>query len=161
MAPIERFANLISSSINHVAFNPLVTATLLWILTKAPLSLRHSIIARIGVLRDPKRLARIVRALKVCLALGVASVVNKRLSDVALNNGRWTSTSEKRRWKWDEEVAVVTGGCSGIGELIVEGLVGKGVRVAVLDINELPASLQGSKLAPASFSVSQSVSISS
>lgn len=37
---------------------------------------------------------------------------------------------------WDNEVAVVTGGSSGIGALTVMGLAEKGVRVAVLDIVE-------------------------
>jgi all-trans-retinol dehydrogenase (NAD+) len=41
---------------------------------------------------------------------------------------------------------VVTGGCSGIGELVVKRLIGRGIKVAVLDIQELPASLQGCKL---------------
>jgi all-trans-retinol dehydrogenase (NAD+) len=36
----------------------------------------------------------------------------------------------------------VTGGCSGIGELLVKKLVKKGVKVAVLDIQQLPPSLQ-------------------
>ncbi|KAH7412180.1 hypothetical protein DE146DRAFT_674521 [Phaeosphaeria sp. MPI-PUGE-AT-0046c] len=138
---IQRATGLVSSSIGQVAFNPLVSAALLWALTKGPVGLRNRLVANIGILRDPKRLAQIVKALKVCLALGVTSIVNRQLNDVALNAGRWTS--EKKRWKWEEEVAVVTGGSSGIGELIVKGLVGNGVKVAVLDVNDLPASLQG------------------
>jgi hypothetical protein len=69
--------------------------------------------------------------------------VNRQLNHAALNAGRWTS--EKKRWKWDSEVAVVTGGCSGIGELTVRRLVGRGIKVAVLDIQQLPPSLQGCK----------------
>lgn len=82
--------------------------------------------------------------------------MNRKLSDVALNNGRWTAWSEKKRWKWDEEVAVVTGGCSGIGELIVKGLAGRGVRVVVLDINGLPGRLRGGEFVFDSFSIIQS-----
>lgn len=147
MALVQRATNLISSSVNQVAFNPIVSAALLWVLTKAPVGFRDRIINKIGILRDPKRLAQLVKALKVCFALGVTGVVNRHLNDVALNAGRWMSSSEKKRWRWGEEVAVVTGGCSGIGELIVKGLVGKGVRVAVLDVRDLPASLQGCKSA--------------
>lgn len=44
-------------------------------------------------------------------------------------------------WKWDFEIAVVTGGSSGIGEAIVEGLLRKGVRVAILDVQKPPANL--------------------
>jgi len=39
-------------------------------------------------------------------------------------------------------VAVVTGGCSGIGAVVVRGLMRNGVKVAVLDIQPLPKSLQ-------------------
>lgn len=96
-----------------------------------------------AILRDPKRFAQIVKALKWCLALGVTGVVNRQFNDVALNAGRWTS--EKQRWNWHEEVAVITGGCSGIGELIVKKLINRGIKVAVLDIQSLPPSLQGCK----------------
>jgi all-trans-retinol dehydrogenase (NAD+) len=115
----------------------------LWILTKGPDGLRDRLIANITVLRDPKRLAQVVKALTWCLIFGVTGVVNRRLNDVALNAGRWRS--DKNKWNWGEEVAVITGGCSGIGELIVKRLVGRGIRVAVLDIQDLPKSLQGCK----------------
>jgi all-trans-retinol dehydrogenase (NAD+) len=71
----------------------------------------------------------------------VLSIVSKQFNHVALNAGRWGS--EKKRWNWREEVAVITGGCSGIGELTVKRLVDRGIKVAVLDVKELPASLHG------------------
>jgi hypothetical protein len=95
-------------------------------------------------LRDPRRYPQIIRALKWCLGLGVAGVLSKQLNHVALNAGRFKS--EKVRWDWNQEVAVITGGCSGIGELTVKRLVNKGIRVAVLDIQQLPPSLQGCKM---------------
>lgn len=39
-------------------------------------------------------------------------------------------------------MAVVTGGCSGIGEEIVKGLKRRGVRVVVLDVQEVPERLK-------------------
>ncbi|EAQ84344.1 hypothetical protein CHGG_08358 [Chaetomium globosum CBS 148.51] len=54
----------------------------------------------------------------------------------------WRLTAAKG-WDWPNEIAVVTGGSSGIGKGIVERLVALGVRVAVLDIQELPKELQG------------------
>lgn len=140
---LRRATDLLTSSIGHVAFNPLVSAALLWILTKGPVGLRDRLFSKIGVLRDPKRFAQIVKALKWCVALGVTGVVNRQFNDVTLNAGRWTS--EKQRWNLNEEVAVVTGGCSGIGELIVKRLIGRGIKVAVLDIQSLPPGLQGCK----------------
>jgi all-trans-retinol dehydrogenase (NAD+) len=143
MSIVTRASGLVTSSIGQVAFNPIVSAALLWVLTKGPVGLRERLTGNIGFLRDPKRVAQIVKALKWCLVLGVTGVANRQLNSVALNAGRWTS--EKKRWNWSEEVAIVTGGCSGIGELIVKRLIGRGIKVAVLDIQDLPASLQGCK----------------
>lgn len=70
--------------------------------------------------------------------------MNKQLNRIALN--AWRVRSEKKRWIMNQEIAVVTGGCSGIGERIVKGLVNQGVRVAVLDIHQLPLGLQGCRL---------------
>jgi all-trans-retinol dehydrogenase (NAD+) len=136
---LRHASTLLTHSIGQVTLNPVVTAALLWILTKGPVGLRR----KITYLQDPLRLEKVVKALKWCLALGVTRVVNNKLNDVALNGGRWKD--EKKRWNWNNEVAVVTGGCSGIGGLVVKRLVNKGIKVAVLDIQELPASLQGCK----------------
>lgn len=138
----QRVLNLITLSIGHVTLNPIVSGALLWILTKGPVGLRSQLTSRIAALRDPVRYVQILKALKYCLALGVTGVVNKQLNQVALNAGR--IRSEKARWNWRQEVAVVTGGCSGIGQLVVKRLVSKGIRVAILDIQQLPPSLQGS-----------------
>jgi NAD(P)-dependent dehydrogenase (short-subunit alcohol dehydrogenase family) len=92
-------------------------------------------------LRDPIRHATIIRALKWLLTFGLLKNVNKTLNQIALNSYRLRP--ETARWKWDKEVAVVTGGCSGIGSLIVKRLVNKGVTVAILDIQQLPPALQG------------------
>jgi all-trans-retinol dehydrogenase (NAD+) len=146
MVALRHVLNLLTTSIHQVALNPIVTAALLWILTKGPEQLRSQLTSRISALRDPRRYAQILRALKLCLALGTAGVVNKQLNHIALNAGRLRS--EKARWNWSQEVAVITGGCSGIGELVVKRLVNKGIRVAVLDIQQLPPSLQGRKLLP-------------
>ena len=40
------------------------------------------------------------------------------------------------------EVGVVTGGCAGIGVEVVKGLAGRGVKVVVLDVAELPERLK-------------------
>ncbi|KAH3955554.1 hypothetical protein HBI81_016670 [Parastagonospora nodorum] len=130
-----------STLAGHIALNPIVTSALLWILTKAPVSVRARLTDRIAILRDPRRVEQIVKALKWCLAFGVTGAVNRKLNQVALNGGRWGS--ETAKWDWSKEVAVVTGGCSGIGALVVKGLVGRGVKVAVLDVNDLPANMQG------------------
>ncbi|KAJ4378651.1 hypothetical protein N0V86_005521 [Didymella sp. IMI 355093] len=139
MSALQRVSNLVSLSLSHLALNPALSATLLYVLTQSPASLRARL-SRVNALRDPTQHAKIVRVLKWCLALGVLKHVNRALNRLALNNYRVRSTAAQ--WQWDREVAVVTGGCSGIGALIVKRLVNRGVRVAVLDVQELPAELQ-------------------
>ena len=129
--------------------NPVLTASLLWVLTKGPPQVRERLFARFASLRDTTKLNRIVKSLKWLLALGLLKNVNKYLNSVALNAYRLKS--EKKKWDWNQEIAVVTGGCSGIGELTVKGLVKKGVKVAVLDIQQLPASIQGCMFAHSYF----------
>jgi all-trans-retinol dehydrogenase (NAD+) len=138
---LRRVLDLLTSAISQAALNPFVTAALIWILTKGPEQLRSQLTSRIAALRNPRRYTQIVNALKWCLAFGTAGVINKQLNHIALNAGRLRS--EKARWNWSQEVAVITGGCSGIGELVVKRLVSNGIKVAILDIQQLPPSLQG------------------
>ena len=74
------------------------------------------------------------------LALGVVGSVNKKFNQLALNAYR--GNDERKRWVWKQEIAIVTGGCSGIGLLLVKRLLQRGVKVAILDIQELPPALE-------------------
>ena len=109
---LHHILNIAGTTAGHITLNPLVTAALLWVLTKGPTQLRSQLTTRVRALRDPFRYAQLVKALKWCLIAGTARVVNKQLNHVALNAGRLRS--EKARWNWSREVAVITGGCSGI-----------------------------------------------
>lgn len=82
----------------------------------------------------------VITLLKVFIALGLVHNASSLLTSVALNNWQWRS--DKHNWEWSKEVAVVTGGCSGIGEEIVKGLNKRGVRVVVLDVQEVPDRLK-------------------
>lgn len=146
---LQRVSNLVALSISHLALNPAVTASLLYILTKGPSALRARLTSRFAALRDPTRHATIVRALKWALALGLVKTTNRTLNHLALNNYRLRSSAAQ--WRWDKEIAVVTGGCSGIGSLIVKRLTTKGVTVAILDIQQPPPDLQGRTTPPRSF----------
>lgn len=83
---------------------------------------------------------KVITALKWLFALGVIDRANGILNRWALN--AWRFSSVKNNWRWYQEVAVVTGGSSGIGEVIVRTLAEKDVKVAVVDIQPLPASLK-------------------
>lgn len=134
-------SKFVSSTVTHVALNPLVTGTLLWVLTKGPPRARNALINAVSALRSPQTLARATRLLKWLFGLGVVRAINRKLNDLALNAYR--INNEKKRWKWNEEIAVVTGGCSGIGLVLVKRLLRKGIKVAILDIQQLPPTLHG------------------
>lgn len=141
---VQRITKLLSLSLSHILLNPILSASLLYALTKAPLRVRTQLEHHFSALRDPVHCARIVRVLKWLLALGVTRKVNAGLNEVALNGGRWGVGVQGKAWNWNEEVAVVTGGCGGIGELIVKGLQRKGIKVAVVDVQDgLSEGLRG------------------
>lgn len=85
--------------------------------------------------------------LQVLVGLGVVRTINSGLNALATNNWRISSTPPGGKWDWPNEIAVVTGGCGGIGLALVEGLTAKGVRVAVLDIQDPPPSLKSNSKA--------------
>ena len=71
------------------------------------------------------------KALKKLLILGVLDRVSRWLDDAVTNN--WTADT----YVWSQEVVVVTGGSDGIGKIVVHLLAEKGIKVAVLDVQEL------------------------
>ena len=110
--------------------NPFVTGTLVWSLTRA----RRAIKARSGY-------STLLILLKALLVLGTLKRINARLNSIALNH--WRLRTDRSRWNWTEEVAVVTGGCSGFGLLVTKRLVRRGVKVAIVDLAPLPDRLAG------------------
>lgn len=82
-----------------------------------------------------------ITSLRILVALGLVRTLNRGLNTMASNSWRLCAA---KGWDWPNEIAVVTGGSSGIGKGIVERLAALGVHVAVLDIQDLPKELQGS-----------------
>jgi 3-oxoacyl-ACP reductase-like protein len=78
-------------------------------------------------------------------AFGITSIhyLSSQLTELARNNWRLPDTG---RWNWKDEVAVVTGGCSGIGEEIARALAKRGVKVVILDVSPLPERLESGEL---------------
>jgi hypothetical protein len=62
----------------------------------------------------------------------VLNAASDFLSDKVVNN--WSGGDV---WDWSKEVVVVTGGSDGIGMRVVGLLAERGVKVAVLDVQEL------------------------
>jgi all-trans-retinol dehydrogenase (NAD+) len=81
--------------------------------------------------------------LKIALGFAVLRRLNHVLSIIGANSWR---LSTPPGWDWPGEIAVVTGGCSGIGKEVATKLTAKGIRVAILDVQEAPESLQTNPL---------------
>lgn len=136
----------LSGPVAAAVVNPLFTAPLLWLLTKAPGQFQEPALRQLARLPASFTVPRIVSALKWLVVFGVVDKLNGWLSSLATNG--WSVRSDADRWIWPREVAVVTGGCSGIGEVVVKGLVEKGVKVAILDVQPLPKRLEHSMPPP-------------
>ncbi|KAF5025489.1 hypothetical protein F66182_2394 [Fusarium sp. NRRL 66182] len=78
-------------------------------------------------------------ALQILFGFSIVRSINQALNSMAHNAWRLRPA---RNWDWPSEIAVVTGGSSGIGLRMVQRLAELGVRVAVFDIQGLPKELQ-------------------
>ncbi|KAF2754955.1 NAD(P)-binding protein [Pseudovirgaria hyperparasitica] len=136
-----RTGTWITSAAKNIILNPVLTGPLLWLLTKAPVGYRSSFIDILGPLMNTANSTRFVNHLKIAFALGIIRGLNWAFNLWAL--AKWST--KKTNWVWNEEIAIVTGGCRGIGMLIVDGLVTRGVKVVILDVSDLPARFQSHK----------------
>lgn len=65
------------------------------------------------------------------VGLGLLNTVSNWLSNATINN--WKNDT----YVWSNEIVVVTGGSDGIGKVVVHLLAEKGIKVAVLDVQDL------------------------
>ena len=86
--------------------------------------------------------ASVQAILKGAFALWLAFDVNAALSRWAENRWLW---NDEAAWRWEDELAVVTGGSNGIGAMVVRELVARGLKVAVLDLEPLSDDLEEGK----------------
>lgn len=81
------------------------------------------------------------RALGALVVLRLAKGLNSYLSKRAQNNGQRIS-----KWNPQKELVVLTGGCSGIGNQIMEDLSRMDVRTIILDLNQPSFPLRESSM---------------
>ncbi|KAI8623355.1 NAD(P)-binding protein [Xylariaceae sp. FL1651] len=131
--------------LREVVFSPLLSGLLLSTVTYAPDALRDGLLKLVSRLSgqhappSSRDLSTINTVLHVLFALGVVRHLNRILNTMAANSWRLAASGG---WDWPNEVAVVTGGSSGIGKEIVKRLAALGVRTAILDIQDPPKSME-------------------
>lgn len=128
-----------------VSTEPLITAPLLYLLTRGPPHLRERILApfRTNVLayNGVAKVAALITALKLLTSLGVVRRINAALNALALNN--WHLGRPGKAWNFGpgkEEIVVITGASSGFGKEMVKGFQGY-ARVVAIDIAPFPDEL--------------------
>ncbi|KAH6879518.1 hypothetical protein B0T10DRAFT_582952 [Thelonectria olida] len=142
---------LYSPAIDHVArlgrvvLSPLLSGPLLLLVTYSPetvhnvlVSVAHALPGHLEASSPDVSTAKTV--LRALLGLGILRQVNQLLNTMAANSWRLRAS---KGWSWPDEIAVVTGGSSGIGQSVVKKLVALNIRVAVFDLQDLPKELQG------------------
>ena len=115
-------------------FNPILTGAFLFALTQAPDQVREPLLQHLRQHLSGENIERLITGLKYLVGYGALTQTSLWLSEIAQNNFRLFS--EKSRYDWPNEVAVVTGACGGVGSLIAKGLAAKGIKVACLDIRD-------------------------
>ena len=115
-------------------FEPIVTGPILGLLLYTPeptwrRTLESTFLSHINDLHTPKSILGILA--EEC----VVSKTKGELNSWATNN--WQIRAG-HGWNWTSEIAVVTGGCSGIGKAVAEALTSYGICVAVLDVQDAP-----------------------
>lgn len=127
--PGFRVGVVLTNLAKQTAFEPIFTGPLLLytlrLIPQIPDRLLPDIVKAIAPYIDR---TKATTALAALFGLGVLRKLNNWLSDQVVNN--WTSD----RYDWSKEIVVVTGGSSGLGELVTKDLSLRGIRVVIIDI---------------------------
>ena len=130
-------ANLITRTV----LNPLVTAPLLLLFTQAPEQVREPILDQLRQHVSTDTITKAITALRWLTGLGLARWLHNSMNELAQNNFRLRS--EKHRYYWPKEIAVITGAAGGFGSLMAKDLATKGIAIIAIDITEdLPKDMQ-------------------
>lgn len=129
-------------SLQDVILSPAVSGTLLLALLASPKEKQSALLQHLR-LSPTVNLTTVQAVLQTLLGLGVIRTLNSALSTIANNSWRLTAS---KGWDWPNEIAVITGGCSGIGYCTVERLLRKSIKVAIIDVQDIPQALANNPL---------------
>jgi len=108
-------------------FDLRVTGPLLLAILYRPERLRSILPSSLHSLIDSPRF---IQLLKVCLGLSLIRKLNNKLSELTANNFK-----SNARFVKSQELVLISGGSSGIGELMAKDFAKVGVKVVVLDLS--------------------------
>ena len=143
------------NQLKDLVLSPLLTGPLLLAITFAPDTVRDGVRAvTAGAAGKGQKesfdqasssidFTTITFILQILLALGIIRQLNETLSIMARNSWR---LQPAKGWEWSKEIAIVTGGSSGIGKDITLKFAALGIRTAVLDIQELHDDMKNNDL---------------
>ncbi|KAF3037743.1 hypothetical protein E8E11_001070 [Didymella keratinophila] len=137
------------SGLKEAASEPLLTGSLLYLLTRGPPHIRAKLLAPFQstlpvFTNTPKgvaRLATLITILKVLTTAGVLRRINAGLNRLAWNN--WSLSRNGVDWQFGpskKELVLITGGSSGFGYEMVKSF-SKHARVVAIDVSPFPAEL--------------------
>ncbi|KAF2864283.1 NAD(P)-binding protein [Piedraia hortae CBS 480.64] len=123
------------SVVSQLFLNPALTAPLWLILTgRAPEGITQPVLLFLRRHLSADALASITTTLKWATVLGVGKWVNDWLGRLAMNSFRLRS--ERHRYDWPDEVALITGATGGFGSRFARDLAAKGVKIIAVDVIE-------------------------
>jgi all-trans-retinol dehydrogenase (NAD+) len=143
---LAKAINLPIDSVKYASTEPVITAGLLYMLTRGPPHIRQRLLAPFHAnllsTNGAARVASLITILKFLTAIGVAKRISHGLNRLALNN--WSFGRPGAPFHFGgakSELIVITGGSSGFGYEMVKGF-SRSARVVVLDISPFPEELK-------------------
>ncbi|CAH0050462.1 unnamed protein product [Clonostachys solani] len=133
------------SGLQSLLLNPLLTGSCLGFIKYGQREHVERLFELITKYGGITRRSTVKSAIGILFLVGLAKSFHNSLSRAAYNNWTLLPTMKNKWGDWSKEIAVVTGGCGGIGREIVLGLVAKGVTVVILDEQDLPRDLAANR----------------
>ncbi|PSK54734.1 hypothetical protein B9Z65_3823 [Elsinoe australis] len=127
-----------TSWLRKFPLTPALVGAAFFALSLGPDSVREPLLKRLNAYLSPQQIKDLIKTLKWLFIIDSTIYTNGVLNELALNNFH---SEPIGKWKWSEEIAVITGAASGFGKLFTQDLTAKGIHVVALDISDAPQDL--------------------